>query len=153
MVRSGHLQCFKFRRIFRQMDVVRRRTSANRRKYSNPVIFSHKLTGIIKHCTFVHWFFPTNWWELSNTILSSPNFSHKLTGIIPQTDMIFPTKLHDFSHKPTWIFQKNGAWVGIKPTTLHARHPPLCPLDHHILCFQMEIRHYNFKIWSYSILF
>ena len=104
MVRSGHLQCFKFRRIFRQMDVVRRRTSANRRKYSNPVIFSHKLTGIIKHCTFVHWFFPTNWWELSNTILSSPNFSHKLTGIIPQTDLIFPTNWHDFSHKAAWFF-------------------------------------------------
>ena len=32
------IHCFKFRRIFRQIDVVRRGTSANRRKYSG--IFS-----------------------------------------------------------------------------------------------------------------
>ena len=43
---SCELHCFKFRRIFRQIDVVRRGTSANRRKYS----------GIFFRCICV--FFP-----------------------------------------------------------------------------------------------
>ena len=80
--------------------------------------------GIIQHCTFVHLIFPTNWQELSNTILCSPNFSHKPKGIIqhylfteifPQTDMIFSTNQRDFSHKPTQIFKKNMPSLDLNP--------------------------------------
>ena len=109
----------------------------------SPTNFSHKLTGIIQHCTFVHQIFTTNWWELSNTIRWSPNFSHKLTGIIqhytlfteffPQTDMIFPTNQHDFPHKPTWIFPKK-VLVGNQTYNPSRQLTPLYPLSHRVMC-------------------
>ena len=77
----------------------------------SPTNFSHKLTGIIQHCTFVYWIFHTNWREWSNTIFCSPNFSHKLTGIIQHYILFtkfFPTNGHDFFHKPTWFFPQTN---------------------------------------------
>ena len=101
---------------------VHRIFPTNWRELSNAILcspnFSHKLPGIIQRFSlftecfpqtagnyptlfFVHRMFPTNWRELSNAILCSPNFSHKLPGIIqrfslftecfPQTAVNYPT--------------------------------------------------------------
>ena len=66
MFRSMKTHCFKFRRIFHQIDVVRRGTSANRRKYSS--IFFRCMCGVF-----------------SGDFLNPNEF-------FPQTDANFPRK-------------------------------------------------------------
>ena len=58
------IHCFKFPQIFRQIDVVRRGTLANRRKYS----------GIFFRC--ICGYFPVYLRVFSGGFLSPTNFSH-----------------------------------------------------------------------------
>ena len=80
-------------------------------------------------------------------------FSHKPTWFFPQTDMIFPTKGHDFSHKPTWFFEDKNSHgdLNVWPSVPGHPHSILSTTTSYLKMF--EIRHNNFKILFYSLLY
>ena len=122
-LRSPEIHCFKFPRIFRQIDVVRRGTSANRHKYS----------GIFFRC--IWGYFPVYLRIFSSGFLSPTNFSHKFDVNFP------PKKCVSHDSNP----QSSGPGTPPSNQLANASHYTIRKKDKTILLFN--------SILQYSILY
>ena len=113
----GSLHCFKFRRIFLQIDGRRRGSSANGRKYS----------GIFFQCICRHF----------------PVFLRVFSSGLLESNEIFRRELSRGGNFPT----KTLFPPGLELPTSQVRLPPLYQLSHPDTCVKEEIWQTKIKVW------